>query len=69
LDRSKELLKYDYILVFDHLRTLTDPNDEILDLVKDFGYSQVELIDYPNIGFVRVFVKHDARISAVPRNK
>lgn len=63
LDRSKYLTQYDFILVFDHLRTLTDPNDALLDIVRDFGYSQVDLIDYPNIGFVRVFAKQEATIS------
>lgn len=66
LERSKVLTQYDYILVFDHLRTLTDPTDMLLDIVKDFGYSQVELIEYPHIGFVRVFAKHEATISKLP---
>lgn len=69
LDRSKVLTQYDYILVFDHLRTLTDPDDVLLDIVRDFGYSQVELIDYPNIGYVRIFAKQEARITTLPEVK
>ncbi len=62
-EKMKYLTEYDYILVFDHLRTLTDPHDTLLQVVKDFGYREVDQIDYPNIGFVRVYARSQAQLS------
>ena len=62
-EETKLVTEYDYLLVFDYLRTLTDPNDVLLTTLRDFGYTEVEFIDYPNIGFVRVFAKKGATIT------
>lgn len=51
----KELRNYRYVLVFDYLRDLTDPNDILLKTVKDLGFSEAGVLDYPNIGFVRIY--------------
>ncbi|MCA9368951.1 glycosyltransferase family 39 protein [Candidatus Woesebacteria bacterium] len=61
--RLKEVAEYQYVLVFDHLRTLTDPHDVLLDRVQDFGYAQIDLFEYPGIGFVRVFARPNTTIS------
>lgn len=70
VENLKETLKpiYDkeYILVFDYLRTLTDPNDEILKTIKDFGFVGRGVIDYPGIGFVRIYTRSHNAIGLSP---
>lgn len=51
----KELSNYRYVLVFDYLRDLTDPDDILLKTVKDLGFSEAGVLDYSNIGFVRIY--------------
>ncbi|MFZ5437818.1 MAG: glycosyltransferase family 39 protein [Patescibacteria group bacterium] len=46
-----------YVLVFDYLRTLTDPEDKILTTLTDFGFVGRGVIDYPGIGFVRIYTR------------
>lgn len=47
---------YKTILVFDYLRDLTDPNRKIDKQLIDLGFKEVAVLDYPNIGFIRVFM-------------
>lgn len=54
-EQFKNLADYDYILLFDYLRDLTDPNDQLIKIIKDLGFVEAGLIDYPNIGFVRIY--------------
>lgn len=56
-DKLKPIFEYQYVLVFDYLRDLTDPEDLITKAVEEFGYEQYELINLENIGFVRVYLK------------
>lgn len=49
--------QYNRIIIFDYLRNLTDPSDLLIKKVEAFGYDDVKYIDYPNIGFVRVYEK------------
>ena len=51
----KGLSDYSYVLVFDYLRDLTDPDDILLKTVRDLGFKEVGVLDYPNIGFVRIY--------------
>lgn len=51
----KEASQYQYILVFDYLRDLTDPDNLLLKVVQDLGFTPVSVLDYPNIGFVRIY--------------
>jgi hypothetical protein len=51
----KSLSDYSYVLVFDYLRDLTDPNDLLLKTVRDLGFKEVGVLDYPHIGFVRIY--------------
>jgi hypothetical protein len=51
----KEASEYQYVLVFDYLRDLTDPDNLLLKVVQDLGFTPVSVLDYPNIGFVRIY--------------
>ena len=62
-EKFKEINSYDYVLVFDYLRTLSDPEDKIITEVMAYGYKQIDIINYPGIGFVRVFAKVDSVLS------
>jgi mannosyltransferase len=53
----KPATNYTYIIVFDYLRDLSDPQDQLLTEIEMYGYQTVEIIDYPNIGFVRVYAR------------
>jgi uncharacterized membrane protein len=46
---------YKNVLVFDYLRDLTDPNKKIEQQLSQLGFKEVGVLDYPNIGFVRIF--------------
>ncbi len=48
---------YRTILVFDYLRDLTDPNRKIEIKLMELGFKEVGVLDYPNIGFVRIFMQ------------
>lgn len=63
----KPLTEYQYILVFDYLRDLTDPDDTLIREVENFGYTGIGVIDRPNIGFVRIYVKKNANLSQIYR--
>jgi len=51
----KTLTNYHYLLVFDYLRDLTDPDDLLLKIVQDLGFQEIGVLDYPQIGFVRIY--------------
>lgn len=57
---------YQYVLVFDYLRTLSDPQDLIIKEVSSYGFKEIEVIDTPNIGFVRVFARPETVLSSQP---
>ncbi len=61
-NQIKTLLKnsyqYEYLLLFDYLRVLTDPDNLLPDALKDYGYYEIGILDYPNIGFVRIYSKN-----------
>lgn len=46
---------WENILVFDYLRDLTDPQDFISQVLREWGYDEIGVIEYPGIGFVRVW--------------
>jgi hypothetical protein len=54
------------VLVFDYLRDLTDPDDRLITAVESFGFSGRGVIDYPNIGFVRIYSKSEFAIGYSP---
>lgn len=55
-----QVSEYRFVLVFDYLRTLTDPHDTILTTLESMGFRGVGVIDTPNIGFVRIYARPDA---------
>lgn len=58
-DQVQEALKpateKQFILVFDYLTDLTDPDHKLITAIESFGFKPIEVIDYPNIGFVRIY--------------
>lgn len=53
--KLKPVTNYQYVLVFDYLRDLTDPTDQLLKTVEGFGFVGRGVLDYPGIGFVRIY--------------
>jgi uncharacterized membrane protein len=65
-EHFKNLNKYQYILVFDYLRDLTDPQNVLVQQINNFGYHEVdEITPKTPLGFVRVFAKESTTISQV----
>lgn len=60
-NRVKVLTDYDYVLLFDYLRDLTDPADQLPAFIQDLGFREIGVYDYPNIGFVRIYTKESLR--------
>lgn len=54
---ATEITDYEYVLVFDYLRDLTDPENKLVKLVEDQGYQEIGAFDGGNIGFVRILKK------------
>lgn len=61
----KRVTEYDYVLVFDYLRDLTDPERKVEQSLYNLGFSEREKIDGGSIGFVRVFSRRAAVLSYV----
>lgn len=62
-EKLKTITEYQYVVLFDYLRDLTDPQHHLESYVVGLGYVPVEIIDQPNIGFVRVYAQPGARLS------
>ena len=62
-EKLEKITNYDYVLVFDYLRDLTDPDDVLLREIEAFDFRQIDLISYPNLGFVRVYGKTGSLLS------
>lgn len=54
----KNFYQYEYLLLFDYLRDLTDPDNLLPTVLKDYGYQEVGVLNYPNIGFVRIYSRN-----------
>lgn len=54
------------VLMFDYLRDLTDPQHRLSREIEEYGFIEVETVDQPLIGFVRVFMKPEAVLGALP---
>jgi hypothetical protein len=62
----KPINDYQYVLVFDYLRDLTDPNDRLLEVVENYGFEGRGVIDYPNLGFVRIYSRPENALGYTP---
>lgn len=54
----KTVTEYRYVLLFDYLRDLTDPDDQLRSELWSLGFHEINALDYPHIGFIRVFTKY-----------
>ena len=61
-ERLGEINNYENVLLFDYLRSLTDPKDELRREIEAYGFKESQDFTYPNIGPVRVFVKSQSLI-------
>jgi mannosyltransferase len=58
LDQTlKNCDNYTYVLVFDYLRSLTDPDNQLLASLKERGFQEMDFFDQTNIGFVRIYAQ------------
>jgi len=60
------ITNYRYVLVFDYLRDLTDPNRVLEPAIESYGFTGRGVIDYPNIGFVRIYSQREFAIGLRP---
>jgi mannosyltransferase len=56
-DTLKSINQYDYVVVFDYLSDLSDPNRQLIKEIQEYGYQELDLLEYPNLGFVRIYAK------------
>jgi len=49
--------KYDYLVIFDYLESLTDPNKEVKFALHNLGWREITQLQKPGIGQVRVYAK------------
>ena len=49
--------KYDYLVIFDYLETLTDPQKEVKFALHNLGWREIGQLQKPAIGQVRVYAK------------
>ncbi len=59
----KPLNDYHYVILFDYLRDLTDPNRRLEFHLEAHDFKPVLLIDQPKIGFVRIYARPEAVLS------
>jgi len=57
-EKIKLINDYRYVLLFDYLRDLTDPDDQLRTELWSLGFHEINTLDYPNIGFIRVFSRY-----------
>jgi len=53
--RLRSVNRYENVIVFDYLLDLSDPQKTIVKYLRSDGYDEAELLDYAQLGFVRLF--------------
>jgi hypothetical protein len=61
--KLKKATEYSYLLVFDYLRDLSDPERKVEAALYNLGYKEIDAFAYPGIGFVRVFARQEDLLS------
>ncbi|NCN06392.1 MAG: hypothetical protein GW946_00935 [Candidatus Pacebacteria bacterium] len=61
-DLLEPTLDYDYILMFDYLQDLTDPNRLVAAELQKFGFEETGSFSAPNVGFARIFSKQNTAV-------
>lgn len=59
----KPITEYHYVVLFEYLSDLTDPERQLRTELEKFGFETVELLDIPVIGVVRVYAKPTTTVS------
>ena len=57
--RLKPIFDYQFVLMFDYLRDLTDPQDKLPQTIESYGYQSIGAISRPNIGQVHIYTKEE----------
>ncbi len=66
IPNSKLLTEYHFVLVFDYLRDLTDPQNLLVKELQVYGYHEVDRITPQTpIGFVRIFARPQTVIGSI----
>jgi len=65
-DLLEPIADYTYVISFDYLTDLTDPQKKVHEEILNFGFVEAELFDYPNIGYIRTYVRPEALLSQLP---
>jgi hypothetical protein len=64
--KLRTITNYRYVLVFDYLRDLTDPTNALEPAIESLGFTGRGVMDYPNIGFVRIYSQPEFAIGYNP---
>lgn len=57
------VLHYQNIILFDYLRSLTDSQNLLSQFLLNHGYYESQILDYPNLGFIRIYQQKNASLS------
>lgn len=61
----KPVTEYQYVILFDYLRDLTDPENKLPQEIQSYGLKEAELYDYSSIGFIRVYAQPQALLTKI----
>lgn len=64
----KPVVEYNYVITFDYLSDLTDEKRLIPATISSFAFQEVDYLDYPNIGLVRIFSRKESITAYAHRN-
>jgi len=69
IQNSQQLTEFRYILIFDYLRDLTDPQNKVLTQLTQYGYHEVDRITpSTSLGFVRIYAKSSDVVGLLDRS-
>lgn len=62
-EQLKSIQEYSFVITFEYLADLSDPTLQVPQFVQNLGYTQIEILTYPNIGQVYVWSKPSSSLS------